>query len=81
MGLKTFRPRSPGRRGMSGSDFREITRNRPEKSLTAPLGKKSARNNYGRITIRPQGRRPQEEIPFGGFSPEESGCARPGGGH
>jgi large subunit ribosomal protein L2 len=55
MGIKTFSPRSPGRREMAGFDFKEITKSTPEKSLTAPLRKKAARNNYGQITIRHQG--------------------------
>lgn len=55
MGLKTFRPRSPGRRTMIGHDFKEITKDFPEKSLTAPLKRRGARNNHGSITIRHQG--------------------------
>ena len=55
MGLKTFRPRSPSRRSMIGYDFKEITKDSPEKSLTEPLRRKSARNNHGQITIRHQG--------------------------
>ena len=55
MGVKKFRPTSPGRRGMTGFDFKEITKTTPEKSLLAPLSKKAARNNYGRITIRHKG--------------------------
>lgn len=55
MGIKTFAPRSHGRRGMTGFDFSEITKTTPEKSLTAPLRKKAARNNHGQITMRHQG--------------------------
>lgn len=55
MGLKVFRPRSPGRRNMSGYDFKEITKTTPEKSLTAPLRRKAARGNHGQITIRHKG--------------------------
>jgi large subunit ribosomal protein L2 len=55
MGIKTFSPRSHGRRGMTGFDFKEITKTTPEKSLLAPLSKKAARNNHGQITIRHQG--------------------------
>jgi large subunit ribosomal protein L2 len=55
MGIKNFRPTSPGRRGMTGFDFKEITKTKPEKSLTRPLKNTGARNNYGRITIRHQG--------------------------
>ena len=55
MGLKKYKPTSPGRRSMSVSDFAEITRTTPEKSLVEPLPKKGGRNNNGRITTRHQG--------------------------
>lgn len=55
MALKTYRPTSPGRRGMTGSTFEEITKSRPEKSLLLPLKKKAGRNNQGRITVRHRG--------------------------
>ncbi len=55
MGLKVFSPRSHASRGMIGFDFAEITKTTPEKSLTVPLKKKSARNNHGVITMRHQG--------------------------
>src|SRR5881296_791868 len=50
-----YRPTSPGRRFQTGSDFAEITKARPEGSLTAPLGKSGGRNNLGRMTIRHRG--------------------------
>ncbi|AGH96124.1 50S ribosomal protein L2 [Pseudobdellovibrio exovorus] len=52
MGLKVYSPRSHGSRGRIGFDFAEITKTTPEKSLTVPLKKKSARNNHGQITMR-----------------------------
>ena len=55
MGVKVFKPRSPGRRGMTGFDFKEITKSTPEKSLTEALRRTGARNNTGRITTRHQG--------------------------
>ena len=55
MGLEKYKPTSPGRRGMSVSDFAEITSTTPEKSLLEPLSKKGGRNNNGRITVRHQG--------------------------
>lgn len=55
MGIKSFRPITPGRRGMTGFDFKEITKSRPEKSLLEPLKRKAARNNKGRITMRHRG--------------------------
>ena len=55
MGIKQYKPTSPGRRFQTVSDFAEITTNKPEKSLLAPLSKKAGRNNYGRVTTRHQG--------------------------
>jgi large subunit ribosomal protein L2 len=55
MGLKQYKPTSPGRRFQTVSDFAEITSTTPEKSLLEPLPKKGGRNNNGRITTRHQG--------------------------
>ncbi len=55
MGIKVFNPTSPGRRGMSASDYSEITKSKPEKSLLEPIKKSGGRNNYGRITARRRG--------------------------
>ncbi|MDD6347026.1 MAG: 50S ribosomal protein L2 [Lachnospiraceae bacterium] len=55
MGIKTYKPYTPSRRNMTGSDFSEITTNKPEKSLTEALKKNSGRNNQGRITTRHRG--------------------------
>jgi large subunit ribosomal protein L2 len=55
MALKRYKPTSPGRRFQTVSDFAEITKSTPEKSLLAPLSKKGGRNNNGRITTRHQG--------------------------
>ncbi len=55
MVIRVVNPTSPGRRGMSLSDFSEITHDKPEKSLLAPLNKKGGRNNLGRITVRHKG--------------------------
>ncbi len=55
MGIKTYNPYTPSRRHMTGSDFSEITKSTPEKSLTVSLKKKSGRNNQGKITVRHQG--------------------------
>jgi large subunit ribosomal protein L2 len=55
MGLIKYKPTTPSRRWMSGSDFKEITKDEPEKSLTLPLKKSGGRNSYGRITIRHRG--------------------------
>lgn len=55
MGVRNLNPTSPGRRFQTVSDFSEITRSRPEKSLTEGLSQKSGRNNNGRITSRRRG--------------------------
>ncbi|MDQ0209271.1 50S ribosomal protein L2 [Alkalicoccobacillus murimartini] len=55
MAIKKYKPTSAGRRGMSVLDFAEITTDKPEKSLLAPLHKKGGRNNQGRLTVRHQG--------------------------
>jgi len=53
--LKVYKPTSPGRRGMTGSTFEEITEQEPEKSLLKPLKRNAGRNNQGRITVRHRG--------------------------
>lgn len=55
MPLKQYRPTSPGRRGMSGSTFEEITKTKPEKSLLSPRKGKAGRSNQGKITVRHRG--------------------------
>ena len=55
MGIKTYRPYTPSRRQMTGSDFSEITKTTPEKSLVVSIKKHSGRNNQGKITVRHQG--------------------------
>ncbi|MDY6907912.1 MAG: 50S ribosomal protein L2 [Chloroflexota bacterium] len=55
MPLKVYKPTSPGRRGMTGSSFEEITKKEPERSLVKPLKKKAGRSNQGRITVRHRG--------------------------
>jgi len=52
MGIKKYKPTSPGRRFVTGSDFEEITTTTPEKSLLAKVKKSGGRNNNGRITSR-----------------------------
>ncbi len=52
MGIKSYKPTSPGRRFQTVLDFAEITRREPEKSLLLPLKKTGGRNCYGRITSR-----------------------------
>ena len=55
MGIRKYKPTTPGRRFSSVSDFVEITRDTPEKSLLRPLHKTGGRNNNGRVTSRHRG--------------------------
>jgi large subunit ribosomal protein L2 len=55
MGIKVFKPTSPGRRNMTASDYSEVTKSTPEKSLIEPIRKSGGRNNKGRITVRHRG--------------------------
>jgi large subunit ribosomal protein L2 len=55
MGIRKYKPTTPGRRGASVADFAEITRSHPEKSLVRPLHGKGGRNAHGRITTRHKG--------------------------
>ncbi|MBI4317135.1 MAG: 50S ribosomal protein L2 [Chloroflexi bacterium] len=55
MPIKTYKPTSPGRRGMTVAGFEEITKAEPEKSLLAPLRKRAGRNTQGRVTVRHRG--------------------------
>lgn len=55
MPVKAYKPTSAGRRGMSGYTFEEITRSKPERSLTEPIRGRGGRNNSGRITVRHRG--------------------------
>ena len=55
MGIKTYNPYTPSRRNMTGSDFSEITKTTPEKSLCSSVKKTAGRNNQGKITVRHHG--------------------------
>ena len=55
MGMKHFNAYTPSRRNMTVSDYAEITKKTPEKSLLAKKKKNAGRNSYGRITVRHQG--------------------------
>lgn len=55
MAVKTYKPTSPGRRGMVGPTFEEVTRTAPERSLVTALRKKGGRNFRGKITVRHRG--------------------------
>lgn len=55
MAIKAYKPTSPGRRGMTGFDFAEVTKTKPEKGLVVSLSKQAGRNNQGVITTRHHG--------------------------
>ena len=55
MGIKTYRPYTPSRRNMTGSDLSEITKKTPERSLLSTVKENAGRNNQGKITVRHQG--------------------------
>jgi large subunit ribosomal protein L2 len=55
MPVKVYKPTSPGRRGMTGHSFEEITKSTPEKSLLREKRGRSGRNNTGKVTVRHRG--------------------------
>ena len=55
MAIKTYKPTTPGHRGMTVTDYSVLTKKAPEKSLLEPLKKHSGRNAQGRITVRHHG--------------------------
>ena len=55
MPIKSYKPTSPGRRGMTVSTFEEITRTTPERSLVRAIKQRAGRNVYGKITVRHRG--------------------------
>ena len=55
MAIKFYKPTTPSRRNMSVTDYSDLSKVEPEKSLLQPLNKKSGRNSYGRITVRHRG--------------------------
>jgi large subunit ribosomal protein L2 len=55
MPVKAYKPTTPSRRGMTVSDFSEITSTTPEKSLMTDIRKKGGRNHRGKVTMRHQG--------------------------
>jgi large subunit ribosomal protein L2 len=55
MGTRTYKPTSPGRRGMSGDTFEDITKSKPERSLIRIRRGRGGRNAYGKVTVRHRG--------------------------
>ncbi len=75
MGIKTYNPYTPSRRQMTGSDFSEITKTAPEKSLVVSLSKNSGRNNQGKITVRHRGGRNRRKYRLVDFKRKKDGIA------
>jgi large subunit ribosomal protein L2 len=75
MAIKTYKPTSPSRRGMTGSSFEEITTARPERSLLAPLAKKAGRNARGVVTVRHRGGGSKQQYRILDFKRDKVGIA------
>ena len=67
MAIRKINPTSPGQRGMTKSDYQEITTSTPEKSLLKSLKKTAGRNNTGRITLPSQRRWCKKSLPYHRF--------------
>jgi large subunit ribosomal protein L2 len=75
MGLKEYKPTSPGRRDTVADDYKDITTNKPEKSLLAPLHKTGGRNNRGRVTVRHRGGGHKRRYRIVDFKRDKAGTA------
>jgi large subunit ribosomal protein L2 len=73
MAVKQFKPTSPGRRGMSGFTFDEITKSKPEKSLITTRKKMAGRNAHGRITVRHRGGGSKRRVRMIDFKRDKTG--------
>ena len=73
MPLKVYRPTSPSRRGMTGSTFEEITKDKPENSLLLPLKKSGGRNAQGRVTVHHRGGGSKQKMRVLDFKREKIG--------
>jgi len=73
MGVKKFKPVTPGQRGMTGYSFEEITKSTPERSLLQPLRRSGGRNMYGRVTVRHRGGGHRRHIRLVDFKREKFG--------
>ncbi len=73
MAVKKYKPTSPGRRFASSSDFKEITKKKPERSLTEPVKNRSGRNANGRITTRHKGGRVKRQYRIIDFKRNKDG--------
>ena len=75
MGLKEYKPTSPGRRDTIADDFADITKSKPEKSLLAPMKKSGGRNHHGRVTTRHRGGGHKRRYRIVDFKRDKSGEA------
>src|ERR1039457_6198893 len=75
MAVKVYKPTSPGRRGMTGYSFDEITKSVPEKSLLREKRGKSGRNNTGKVTVRARGGGHKRQLRVIDFHREKYGIA------
>lgn len=73
MGVKKYKPTTPGTRGMTGYTFEEITKTTPEKSLLVPRKKHGGRNMYGRVTVRHRGGGHRRQIRIVDFKRDKRG--------
>jgi len=67
MAIRKFKPTSPGRRGMTGDTFEDITKDKPERALLRDMRRHGGRNAYGKITVRHRGggsRRQYRQVDF-----------------
>ena len=75
MGIKKYNPYTPSRRNMTGSDFSEITKKTPEKSLCVAKKKHAGRNNQGKITVRHRGGGSRQKYRIIDFKRNKDGIA------
>lgn len=75
MAVKVYKPTSAGRRGMTGHSFEEITKSKPERSLTEAMRKRGGRNNAGRLTVRHQGGGHKKRYRIIDFKRDKFDCA------
>ena len=73
MSVKIYKPTSPGRRGMTGASFEEITKTKPERSLLVSKSRKAGRNVYGRITVRHRGGGSKQKVRIVDFKRQKTG--------
>jgi len=73
MGVKKYKPTTPGQRNMTGYTFEEITKDHPEKSLIIPLRKSGGRNVHGRVTVRHRGGGNRQQMRLVDFNRDKRG--------